>query len=157
MRSSRVLLCALALLGCGSQASKRAALQGASRAEHDERKPAWRRTCTEYARAPVAIIYQDAPGGAAVLYRTQGDAQALRVRTEQVARFHNGGAAKIPALHELYHLPHRASVEALDDGAKLVLVPKHPEARDLDELRRNVQQEVFNMQRKGCGRGQEAL
>ena len=157
MRRSRGLLCALALVGCASQGGPRPPVQRTSRAEHEEPKPAWRRTCTEYARAPVAISYQDAPGGAAVLYRTPGDAQALRTRTEEVAQFHNGGAAKIPALHDLYHVPHRASVEPLDDGAMLVLVPKHPDVRDLDTLRRNVQQEVFNMQRKGCGRGQEAL
>jgi hypothetical protein len=83
--------------------------------------------------------------------------QALRVRTAEVARFHNGGAAKVPALHELYHLPHRASVVPLEDGAQLVLVPKRAHPQDLDELRRNVQQEVFNMQRNGCGSGQEAL
>ncbi len=144
------------LLGCAScraYGANSASVPG----ERRQHLPAWRRGCREYAKAPVSISYQDAPGGAAVFYRTAGDAAALRARTEEVARFHNGGKAKIPALHELYHLPHRAFVEPLKDGAKLLLVPKRPDPSDLEVLRRNVQQEVFNMQRSDCGHGQEAL
>jgi hypothetical protein len=82
-------------------------------------KPAWKRSCTEYARAPVSIDYEDASGGAAVVYR--------------------------------------AHVEELEDGAKLILVPKSARRQLLDSLRVQVQQETLTMRRRGCGRGQEAL
>lgn len=126
-------------------------------AERRVKPPAWRRSCTSYAKAPVHIDYQDASGGAAVLYTTRGDVAALRERTQKVAEFHNSSQPKLGAMHELYHLPHQAYVENLPQGAKLVLVSKRIDLASLAELRRNVQQEVLNMQRRGCGTGQEAL
>jgi hypothetical protein len=105
----------------------------------------------------VEIAYQDASGGAAVIYRTKGDVDALRARTAEVASFHNSGAAKGPVLHDLASIPHNARVESMEGGAKLVLTPKRLSLHDLEALRRNVQQEVLIMQKRGCGRGQEAL
>jgi len=123
----------------------------------DAQKPAWQRSCEEYAGAPVALEYQDGSGGAAVLYRTRGSVQGLRQRIAQVAAFHNGAGHKAPDMHDLYHIPHRAYVEDIEGGAKLVLVPKSMAPRLLDELRRNVQQEVTRMQKHGCQHSQEAL
>jgi hypothetical protein len=120
-------------------------------------KPAWKRSCTEYARAPVSIDYEDASGGAAVIYRSQGDVAALRQRTREVAAFHNSAQPKIGALHDLFAIPHRAHVEELEDGAKLILVPKSARRQLLDSLRIQVQQETLTMRRRGCGTGQEAL
>jgi len=113
--------------------------------------PAWKRSCEEYAGAPVEVTYQDGSGGATVIYRTKGNVAALRARTKEIAGFHNSGRRQAPALHDLYHLPHYAYVEELPAGAKLTLIPKSANPRQL------VQQEVTNMRKHGCGRGQEAL
>ncbi|HEX6242364.1 MAG TPA: hypothetical protein VFZ61_15740 [Polyangiales bacterium] len=122
-----------------------------------EPKPAWKRSCTEYARAPVSVEYEDASGGAAVVYRTRGDVAALRQRTHEVAQFHNSSEAKLGALHDLSAIPHRARVEEVEDGARLVLTPKGARPQLLDALRLQVQQETFTLRRRGCGSGQEAL
>jgi hypothetical protein len=140
----------LAVAGC-STTSLTAGVRPAAR------PPAWKRSCEEYARAPVEVSYEDGSGGAAVTYRTRGDAPALRARTEEIARFHNSARARPPALHDLYALPHYAYVEPLRDGAKIVLVPKSADPQQLEKLRRNVQQEVTTMRKHGCGTGQEAL
>lgn len=139
----------LSLLAC--------ALNAASPPGQRAPKPAWKRSCTEYAGAPVRIDYEDASGGAAVLYRSQGDVAALRRRTREVAAFHNSAKPKAGALHDLYAIPHRAYVEDVEGGARLVLVPKSARRQFLDNLRLQVQQETLNMRRLGCGAGQEAL
>jgi hypothetical protein len=161
MRLPLVLVSTLLLVlpGCAaaSRTPPRAATQPFDPATQGVPKPAWKRSCREYAGAPVDITYQDASGGAAVVYRTKGNVERLRERTEEVARFHNSAAGKAPDLHDLYRIPHNARVENLSGGAKLVLVPKSLDPSLLEDLRRNVQQEVSNMRRKGCGRGQEAL
>jgi hypothetical protein len=119
--------------------------------------PAWKRRCEEYAGAPVKVSYQDASGGAAVIYRTKGDVRGLRARTDEIASFHNGSRSKTPAVHDLSNVPHYAYVEDVSEGAKLVLIPKGVDPRLLEKLRRTVQQEVTNMRERGCGGGQEAL
>jgi hypothetical protein len=143
----------LILLGTCACASARATPPAGGKAP----KPAWKRSCTEYARAPVSIEYEDAAGGAAVVYRTQGDVAALRLRTREVAQFHNSSELKLGALHDLSAIPHRAVVEELEDGARLVLISKGVRPQLLDALRLQVQQETFTLQRRGCGTGQEAL
>lgn len=148
-------LLTLAPLGCGGPSAK-PNLAGA-RPSADAGAPAWKRSCEEYAGAPVEISYEDGSGGAAVLYRTKGNVQALRERTAEVARFHSSARPRTPAMHDLNSVPHYAYVEELPAGAKLVLLPKSANPQQLEELRRNVQQEVSNMQKHGCGRGQEAL
>jgi hypothetical protein len=148
-------LLVLMLLGCGGSSAK-PSLPGA-RPSADGGVPAWKRRCEEYAGAPVDVSYQDGSGGAAVLYRTKGNVQALRERTNEVARFHSSTRRRTPAMHDLNHVPHYAYVEELPEGAKLVLVPKSANPQQLEELRRNVQQEITNMQKHGCGGGQEAL
>jgi hypothetical protein len=120
-------------------------------------KPAWKRSCTEYAHAPVDVTYEEAVGGAAVVYQTGGDVAALRQRTHEVAEFHNSSRSKVRALHDLFAIPHRAQAEDIEHGARLTLVPKSVRPRDLESLRINVQQEVFTLRRRGCGTGQEAL
>lgn len=152
MKRYAITTCALALLGCAGTTRV-----SESPKQESDTLPAWKRSCEEYAQAPVTIEYQDASGGGAVLYRTEGNAQGLRERAEEIARFHNNATAKLGELHDLYSIPHRASVEPIEGGAKLVLVPKHMQRRDLEELRRHVQQDVFIMQRHGCESGQEAL
>jgi hypothetical protein len=146
MWRGRALLC-LSLLACATNAT---GARGAA-------KPAWKRSCTEYARAPVGVHYEDAPGGAAVVYRTRGDVAALRQRTREVAHFHNSAASKVGALHDLFAIPHRAHVEEVDEGARLVLVAKGARPQRLDALRLQVQQETLTLRRRGCGTGQEAL
>lgn len=145
MRFGSVLLC-LCLLACAAKTVSPKAPQ-----------PAWKRGCTEYARAPVAIDYEDTPGGAGVVYQTRGDVTALRKRTREVAKFHNSATAKVGALHDLFAIPHRAHVEDVEGGARLVLVPKGVRFSMLDVLRVQVQQEVLTLRRRGCGAGQEAL
>ena len=120
-------------------------------------RPAWKRGCTEYARAPVSIAYEDAPGGAAVVYRSRGNVAALRRRTHEVAAFHNDATTKVGALHDLYAIPHRAYVEEIEGGAKLILVAKGARPQLMDALRVQVQQETLMLRRRGCGTGQEAL
>jgi hypothetical protein len=120
-------------------------------------RPAWQRSCTEYARAPVNIRFEDAPGGAAVVYRSQGNAAALRRRTREVAAFHNSEASKVEALQELFEIPHWAYVEDVNGGAKLILVPKDALPHLLVALRLEVQQETLMLRRHGCGTGPEAL
>ena len=142
-------LCVFGVLACS--------LQTASPRTQPAPKPAWKRSCTEYAGAPVQIDYEDASGGAAVVYRSQGDVAALRRRTHEVAAFHNSAAPKVGALHDLYAIPHRAYVEEVEGGARLVLVPKGARRQLLDYLRLQVQQEALNMRRLGCEAGQEAL
>jgi hypothetical protein len=142
----------LALAGCAAglrstEPSRPAAKQ----------RPAWKRSCEEYAGAPVQIGYHDASGGAAVTYRTKGDVQRLRQRTAEVANLHRRGRLTAPTVHDLYHIPHTAYVREIEGGAELVLLPKRPDGQTLEELRRNVQQEVWIMQKRGCGKGQEAL
>lgn len=156
MRWCAAALCALFVSGCGGSPHGQQRTVGTN-ATAEEAKPAFKRSCSEYAGAPVAITYEDAPGGAAVLYRTQGNVEKLRERTEHVARFHNDSTSKTPWLHDLYSIPHRAYVSPLPDGAKLVLIAKGIAKRRQDELRSHVQQDVWIMQRKGCGAGQEAL
>jgi hypothetical protein len=148
MWPGRALLC-LGLLGCATNAADARGRAG--------EKPAWKRSCTAYARAPVGVHYEDAPGGAAVVYRTQGDVAALRQRTREVAQFHNSAASKLGALHDLFAIPHRAHVEEVEDGARLVLVPKGARPQRVDALRVQVQQETMMLRRRGCGTGQEAL
>lgn len=151
------LLLLLPACASGWTTPPRAGTQPLDRAAQDASKPAWKRSCREYAGAPVEITYQDASGGAAVLYRTKGNVERLRERTQEVARFHNSAGPKAPDLHDLYRIPHNAYVENFSGGAKLVLVPKSVSRSRLEDLRRNVQQEVSIMQKRGCGRGQEAL
>ncbi len=135
-----------------------AAPRGSQSATTNEKEtPAWRRSCSELAGAPVSIEYEDTPGGAAVVYRTKGDVAALRWRTQEVARFHNSAQSKLGALHDLSAIPHRARVEPVEDGARLLLVVKSVRRQALDALRVHVQQDVFTLQRTGCGTGQEAL
>lgn len=152
MRTIVEICCALMLLGCASvpPGHERNASQQAQR-------PAWKRSCEEYAQGPVAIDYQDAPGGAAVLYRAQGGERGLRERAEQIARFHNSSAGKVGALRDLSSVPHRAHVEEVDGGVKLVLTVKTLLRTDLERMRWSVQQDVFTMQKKGCQSGHEAL
>lgn len=147
------LVAVLALAACTPSQMPNASAPVAARRE----VPVWRRSCTEYARAPVRVDYQDAPGGAAVIYRTKGDVAALLRRTREIGQFHNSSRSKLGALHDLSSIPHRAYVEPLKDGARLVLVSKGPPRQRTDALRMQVQQEVFNLQRRGCGTGQEAL
>lgn len=152
MRPTPVLACAL-LLACAGAPS----CAGRGSAAPRSTTPAWKRSCEAYATGPVTFTYQDAPGGAAVLYRAPGSERGLRERAREIARFHNGSAAKNGALHDLSSIPHRASVEDIDGGAKLVLRVKTPRTDDLDRLRWNVQQDVALKQRGGCQSGMEAL
>jgi hypothetical protein len=147
---------AWAIVGLSLSLFACATSMGSPRAEPSP-KPAWKRSCTEYARAPVRIDYEDASGGAALVYRTRGDVTALRQRTLEVAEFHNSTGSKIGALHDLFAIPHRAYVEEVKGGTKLILVPKGVRPQQLDALRVQVQQETLNMRRRGCGTGQEAL
>lgn len=155
MRAALGVLCLLGA-SCGGAGSPSARFVG-DVSDAGTQPPAWKRRCEEYAGAPVRVSYEDASGGAAVLYRTKGDVAALRARTAEIARAHNSARLGPPALHDLFPIPHSAHVEELRDGAKLVLIPKSANPRLLADLRRNVQQEVNNMQKRGCGRGQEAL
>jgi hypothetical protein len=151
------LLVSLASCAGATSPAPRAARESAVVADAGVPPPAWKRRCEEYAGAPVKVGYQDASGGAAVLYRTKGDVRALRARTAEIADFHNGSRPKTPALHDLSNVPHYAYVEEIPEGAKLVLIPKGLDPRLLEKLRRTVQQEVTNMRKRGCGGGQEAL
>jgi len=147
-----ILFCA-----CVPAPASTASNSTATGTEQPAPKPAWKRSCTEYARAPVNVTYEEAVGGAAVVYTTQGDVAALRQRTREVAEFHNSSKSKVRALHDLFAIPHRAQAEDIEHGARLTLVPKSVRPRDLESLRINVQQEVFTLRRRGCGTGQEAL
>lgn len=141
------------LLACAAPRGSQSAVAN----EKEQEKPVWRRSCSEFARAPVSLEYEDTPGGAAVVYRTKGDVAALRWRTHEVARFHNSAQSKLGALHDLSAIPHRARVEPVEDGARLLLLVKSVRRQALDALRMHVQQDVFTLQRTGCGTGQEAL
>jgi hypothetical protein len=137
--------------GCAGKQSP--APEGAKEAPLD--KPAFMTGCDVYAEAPVQIGYEDATGGAAVLYHTAGNIAKLRERTNEVAAFHNGSQGKTAYLHDLRAIPHTASVEEIEDGAKLTLVSTRP--RSQDALRKHLQQEVWTMQKQGCGASHEAL
>jgi hypothetical protein len=113
--------------------------------------------CDVYAEAPVEIGYEDITAGAAVLYRTGGNVVRLRERTQEVAKFHNGSQGKSRWLHDLRRIPHHASAEEIEGGAKLLLVADRARPASQDALRKYVQQEVWTMQKKGCGAGHEAL
>jgi len=119
--------------------------------------PAWKRSCLDYTPGPVSIDYQDAPNGASVIYRAGEGSAGLRVRADEIARFHNEPGSKIGDLHVLSSVPHRAHVEAIEGGVKLVLTAKSLRISDLGRLQRAVQQDVFVMQSRGCQAGQEAL
>jgi hypothetical protein len=152
VRRNILIACTLPLIAFAC--APRSAVEPAGAAA---RLPAWKQSCQAYAAGPVELEYRDAPGGAAVIYRTRASQQRLRERADEVARFHNSSAAKTGTLHDLSSIPHRAYVEDVDGGVKLVLVAKTPRKDDLDRLRWNVQQDVSIMQRRGCQSGQEAL
>ena len=154
MRLNGVLVYALLLVGCVP-----AAVPSADpRAPAQPRQlPAWQRPCAAYATGPVAIEYQDAPGGAAIIYRAPGSESGLRARAREVAQFHNSSAAKNGVLHDLSSVPHRTDVEDIDGGVKIVLRAKSVRTTDLDRLRWSVQQDVQMKQKGGCQSGQEAL
>lgn len=120
-------------------------------------RQAWERSCTEYARAPVSVRFEDVPGGAAVVYRSQGNLAALRQRTREIADFHNSPTSNVGAPHDLFEVPHRAYVEEVKDGARLVLMPNSTRPQLLDALRLEVQEETLMLRRHGCGTGPEAL
>lgn len=142
--------CLLVLLGCAHGS-------GTTRSQKvSEQQLAWARVCEGEPGAPVHINYEDASGGAAVLFTTQGDPSPLQEHAEQVARLHNRGARELSGndLSEV-RLPHTAEVEQLQNGAKLTLLPRRP--TDLDGLRRHVQQDITWMKRHGCTTSTEVL
>jgi hypothetical protein len=145
------LLCALAC-GCSGAGGPHIPMGRTPLAEGEP--PPWRTDCRREGDPPVKLGYRDAPGGASVLYTTEGDPTYLRARVTEVARYHNGGAPAT-AMHDLASVPHTAMVEQLEQGIVLTLFAT--ERRHVDALRRQVQQDVWIMRRRGCAAGQEAL
>jgi hypothetical protein len=153
MKWRRSVVAVLCLCGCAGGQSPAPQSTG----EEPVEKPAFMRDCDLYAEAPVEIGYEDITGGAAVLYRTSGNVARLRERTQEVAKFHSGTQGKSRWLHDLRAIPHHATAEDIEGGAKLLLVSDRARPAYQDSLRKNVQQEVWTMQKKGCGAGREAL
>ncbi len=144
--------CAAMLIGCahGSNGGR------AATAQEDRQDVSLARVCQSEKGAPVGIRYEDAAGGAAVLFTTPGDPTPLREQAEALARARNHyeNELELQDQSEL-RLPHTAAVQAVEHGAKLTLVPRRP--MDLDGLRRHVQQDVTQLQTHGCTGGARAL
>jgi hypothetical protein len=116
--------------------------------------PAWKRSCSLEGEPHVELTYRDAPGGSTVLFTTAGDPTYLRRRVTEVARYHNSAAPTI-AMHDLAAIPHTAMVQDIEGGIALTLFATN--RQHVETLRINVQQDVWAMQKRGCGAGQEAL
>lgn len=133
----------LACLGCGGSAQLDHGSTAASKERDNEAVTSWKGSCAALPDTPVRVSYQDTSGGAAVLFATDGDPEPLRERVEEVARHHDQ-----PTARDLYDLPHTATVQDTEDGAKLTLTASA--FNDMDALRRHVQKDVWAMQRSDC-------
>jgi hypothetical protein len=142
---------ALLALGCaGTQRTTNAQSTSSTAGTLHQRSAA----CVSQDHEPVEIAYRDAPGGGSVLFATDGSPDALRARVEQLAEFHNSNDTQL-AMHDLYSIPHRAKVEPLERGAKLILTASAN--NDEDALRKSVQQDVEQLKAHGCIASEEAL
>jgi hypothetical protein len=104
----------------------------------------------QLAGVPVRVEYLDAAGGAALRLETPEPSRtALREHITHVADEHNGAGTQ-PGAHSAYDRPHTAVAQDIEGGVQLTLLPQRP--TDLDALRRDVQQDVFAMQRGDCSR-----
>lgn len=152
MKQRLTILTALTLAACGTSQPSRFPMGGSVTAEGE--RPAWKRSCSREGEPRAKVEYEDAPGGATVIYTTHGDPTYLRERAVEVARYHNG-AAPTRGMHDLADVPHTAMIEYIDQGVRLTLFASARD--DVEELRINVQQDVWAKQKRGCAAGQEAL
>jgi hypothetical protein len=138
--------CMTLALGCAGTQQPTSPMTGASH----KRTAA----CVSQDHQPVEIAYRDAPGGSTVSFATDGSAEALRERVEELAEFHNSDLRQ-NEMHDLTAVPHRAEFEPAERGAKLTLTASAN--NDEDALRKSVQQEVEQLKAHGCIASQEAL
>lgn len=160
---NRYILGAALLGALGCSGSRAAAPPGevpggrteaSSSSKDNELAAAWKRSCATQASDKIAIEYRDEPGGAAVLFTTEGDAARLRERVTEVARYHNSSEPQM-AMQDLYSIPHTAKVSDIEGGVKLSLIANA--TNDDSTLRKGVQKDVWEMQRDGCAATNEAL
>ena len=152
MNKGLSLLMLLTLLACGTSQPSRFPMGATATPEGEP--PAWKRSCSREGEPRAKVEYEDAPGGAAVIYTTEGDPTYLRERAVEVARYHNT-AAPARGMHDLADVPHTAMIEYIEHGVRLTLFTSARD--DVEELRINVQQDVWAKQKRGCAAGQEAL
>jgi hypothetical protein len=139
------LSAAIVALACGGSAQihDEASLPARESMSDKEAIAACDRTCNPRVEAPVEVAYRDASGGASVIYTTTGDADALRSCVSEVARAH--GAVEPVLANDLYAIPHSARVQDVEDGIMMTLIASAQ--NDDTALRRDVQQDVWGMQR----------
>jgi hypothetical protein len=148
-------LASLVALGCGgaAQSHDEASLPAQKSMSAKESMAACERSCSPKLEAPVEIAYRDAAGGASVVFTTRGDPGALRECVSEVARSHDS-ATPSAVQDDLYAVPHTARVQDVQGGIMLTLIASAQ--NDYDQLRNDVQQDVWAMQH-GCAGGHELL
>jgi hypothetical protein len=159
-------LVAVGTLACGSSGTKSQPTTASAPppAQHEAGQ------CDMKEMAGAKVNATDTANGIAVEFTTSGDVAALRTHVHKMADMHNGmapheggemhggmgsgemhggmGSGGMHEMHGMKMVPSRATVEDIDGGARIVLVPNDP--AQLADLRTHVREHAAMMAKGEC-------